>query len=486
MSTRNASSASQNNISEPSSTNTYTCAADIQATVDSMKAWLATGKTLPLHTRRNVLQSLKTYLKKHEDEALDALHQDLGKAHFEGFATELGIVYDELRICMNNIYAWAKPRRVSTSVVHFPSSSHVYPSPYGVVAVLSPWNYPLQLSLVPMIDALCAGNCVVLKPSRTSPATSAFLQNLCDEVFDTNLVCCLPTGQDVNEWLLDVHFDKIFFTGSPRVGKEIMRSAANTLTEVTLELGGKSPCIIANDASIKRAAQRIAWGKCINSGQTCVAPDYFLVHEDIVDRFIRELGIWLHKYYGENILESNDYPHMINEHHFDRVCKLIDNRNEDAQIAFGGARDKATLKIEPTVLTGVTLDDLVMQEEIFGPVLPIITWKTWKEAHAIISSFPSPLACYIFSKSKVFQEQVISSIPFGGATINDVVIHLANNRMGFGGFGESGIGAYHGKAGFDCFTHYKSTLKKSTLIEMPVRNPPFNKLKMRIVKMLMR
>lgn len=477
---------SANTDTQNSMEDSYTSAADVQAAVDSMHAWFETGKTLPLHYRRSVLQSLRSYLKKHETEVLNALHEDLGKAPFEGFATELGIVYDEIRLCLSKLYSWAKPRHVGTPLVHFPSSSKVYPSPFGVVAVLSPWNYPLQLALVPVVDALTAGNCVVLKPSHTSPATSAFLQKLCNEVFDNNLVRCLPGGGHMNDWILETKFDKIFFTGSPRVGRQIMHAAADNLTDVTLELGGKSPCIIAEDANIKRAAQRIAWGKCINLGQTCVAPDYFLVHESVVDAFIAELDTWLHEYYGKNILESPDYPHMINKHHFDRVCGLIDNHNEKAKIALGGGRDEDTLRIEPTVMRGVTLDDPVMQEEIFGPVLPVITWNTFDEALNVIRSFPSPLACYVFSTSKVFQEQVIQAVPFGGATINDVVIHLANNHMGFGGFGESGMGAYHGKVGFDCFTHYKSTLKKSNLIEMPVRNPPFNDMKMKIVKLLMR
>lgn len=477
---------SANTDTQNSMADSYTSAADVQAAVDSMHAWFETGKTLPLHYRRSVLQSLRSYLKKHETEVLNALHEDLGKAPFEGFATELGIVYDEIRLCLSKLYSWAKPRHVGTPLAHFPSSSKVYPSPFGVVAVLSPWNYPLQLALVPVVDALTAGNCVVLKPSHTSPATSAFLQKLCNEVFDNNLVRCLPGGGHMNDWILETKFDKIFFTGSPRVGRQIMHAAADNLTDVTLELGGKSPCIIAEDANIKRAAQRIAWGKCINLGQTCVAPDYFLVHESVVDAFIAELDTWLHEYYGKNILESPDYPHMINKHHFDRVCGLIDNHNEKAKIALGGGRDEDTLRIEPTVMRGVTLDDPVMQEEIFGPVLPIITWNTFDEALNVIRSFPSPLACYVFSTSKVFQEQVIQAVPFGGATINDVVIHLANNHMGFGGFGESGMGAYHGKVGFDCFTHYKSTLKKSNLIEMPVRNPPFNDMKMKIVKLLMR
>lgn len=465
---------------------TYHSAQDIQEAVDAMRAYFRTNATLPLHFRRTQIEALRSYLKKHEEEALEALKADLGKSEFEGYATELGIVYDEISYCLSHMYGWAKPKRVRTPLAHFPSSSKVYPSPLGVAAVLSPWNYPLQLALVPMVDALAAGNCVVLKPSRTSTHTSEFLLKLCDEVFDSRLVRCLPGGAQMNDWILQVHFDKIFFTGSPAVGRQIMHAAANTLTDVTLELGGKSPCIIAEDANILRAAQRIAWGKCINSGQTCVAPDYFLVHENVVDDFISQLKVYLHKYYGENILENEDYPHMINKHHFERVCSLIDNHNPNARIALGGGRDEETLRIEPTVMTGVTLDDPVMGEEIFGPVLPIITWSDYDKMVEIVRHFPSPLACYIFSKSPVFQQQIISSLPFGGATINDVVVHLANNRMGFGGVGESGLGAYHGKRGFDCFTHWKSTLKKSTLVEVPIRNPPASKFKFNILKLMMR
>lgn len=485
-----AKNADKSKRTEPANSNSlsskYQSAADVQAAVDEMAAYFHTGATLPLHSRRAILEKLRKYLKKHESEALEALRSDLGKAPFEGYATELGIVYDEIRLCLSKMYGWAKPKRVSTPLAHFPSSSRVYASPFGVAAVLSPWNYPLQLALVPVVDALAAGNCVVLKPSRTSKATSSFLQKLCEEVFDQRLVRCLPGSSEMNEWILEVRFDKIFFTGSPDIGRQIMHAAANNLTDVTLELGGKSPCIIAADANIKRAAQRVAWGKCINSGQTCVAPDYFLVHESVADAFAEQLATYLLQYYGKRILQCDYYPHMINEHHFERVCGLIDNHGPSTRIAFGGGRDRTTLRIEPTILTGVTLDDPVMKEEIFGPVIPIITWKEIEEVYKYVQNFGHPLACYLFSESKVLQEQVIQAIPFGGATINDVVIHLANNNMGFGGFGESGMGSYHGKQGFDCFTHYKSTLKKSTKIEIPVRVPPFSKAKMRIVKLLMR
>ncbi len=458
---------------------------DVSAVIARMDDYYRTGATKDVEFRVRMLRKLRAYLKEHEAEALQALRDDLGKSDFEGYATELGLVYDEIKTCLKHIRSWAKPKRVRTPIVHFPSRSKVYPSPLGVAAVLSPWNYPIQLALVPMVDAITAGNCVALKPSRTSVATSRFLQKLCYELFDPRYIYCFPGSGEMNDWLLQVRFDKIFFTGSPRVGHDIMHAAADNLTDVTLELGGKSPCFVDGSANVKRAAQRIAWGKCINTGQTCVAPDYFLVHESVVDELIEQLDIALHRYYGEDILTCDYYPTMINAHHFDRVCGLIDNHNPQAKIALGGRRDREALRIEPTVMTGVTLDDPVMGEEIFGPVLPIITWKTPEEAINVTNNFGHPLACYVFSEDKAFQERIIETLPFGGATINDVIIHLANNHMGFGGVGDSGLGAYHGKVGFDCFTHYKSTLTKSTLIEVPVRVPPFGN-KIKLLRMLMR
>ncbi len=464
---------------------TFSCAQDIENHVCTMRNYFEAGNTLPVSFRIEQIKKLRTYLKNHEEEALTALNKDLGKAEFEGYATEIGIVYDEIATCLKNIKKWAKPKRVGTSIVHFYSTSKVYPSPLGVAGILSPWNYPIQLALVPLVDAITAGNCVVLKPSRTSVHTSAFLKRMCDEIFDPQFICCLEGSPAMNEWILEVTFDKIFFTGSPQVGRDIMKAAAKNLTNVTLELGGKSPCIIDKTANIKRAAQRIAWGKCINSGQTCVAPDYFLVHEEVVDEFIAQMDTYLHQYYGNDIMECSYYPHMINEHHFDRVCGLIDNHNKEAKIVLGGKRNKESLTIEPTIMTGVTLEDPVMNEEIFGPVMPIITWKTLDQALAVTKNFSHPLACYLFSEDTSIQEYVISHLSFGGATINDCIIHLANNKMGFGGVGESGLGAYHGKVGFDAFTHYKSTLKKSTLIEVPVRVPPFGN-KIKLLRILMK
>ncbi len=463
----------------------YSGVADVEAAAQRMRDFHATGATLPVAYRKQALEKMRAYLKANEERALAALREDLGKAPFEGYATELGIVYDEISTCLRHLNKWARPKRVASPIVHFHSTSKVYPSPLGVVLVLSPWNYPLQLALVPIVDAIAAGNCVALKPSRTSKATSAFLLEMLAETFPPEFACGFPGSGQMNDWLLEVRWDQIFFTGSPNVGHGIMAAAAKFLTPVVLELGGKSPCIVDATANVKRAAQRVAWGKGINCGQTCVAPDYFLVHEDVAEDFVRQVDACFHQYYGQDILACDEWPHMISRHHFDRVMGLIENRNLQAAVAFGGRGDAETLRIEPTCLVGVTLDDPVMNEEIFGPVLPVITYKTLDEAFAVVRHFEKPLATYIFSDDKGVQQRVIRELPFGGATINDVVVHLANNHMGFGGVGNSGMGAYHGKVGFDCFTHYKSTLKKGTWLELPVRNPPFGN-KIKLLRMLMR
>ncbi len=469
----------------PNNYGVATSMADVQNQINEMEAFFETGATLPVDFRLRQLRRLQAYLLAHEQEALDALHADLGKSAFESYATELGLVYDEIRLYLRKLRQWARPRRVPTPLAHFPSSSTVYPYPFGVAAVLSPWNYPLQLTLIPLVDAIGAGNCVAMKPSKTSPHTSQFLRDMCRELFDPRYVYRWHGSNDMNNWLLQVEFDKIMFTGSPRVGKEIMTAAAQNLTSVTLELGGKSPVFIAADADIRRAAQRIAWGKCLNSGQTCVGPDYALVHEDVADEFVEELQRWIHEYYGEDVLASPDYPHMINQKHFDMVCRLIDERPQGTRIAFGGGRNPTTLQIEPTVVTGVRIDDPLMSQEIFGPALPVTIWRDLDEALDIVRSIKHPLACYIFSNSRRFQRRILDAVRCGGATINDVVIHASSNSMGFGGVQNSGIGAYHGKVGFDAFTHYKSTMKKSTLIETGIRNPPFNEKKMRLLKLVM-
>ncbi len=460
--------------------------ASVAAQVEHMRRYFVTSSTLPVEARRQALMRLKATLKRNEERILAALHEDLGKSAFEAYATELGLVYEEINFCCKHMKTWARPRRVSTSIAHFPSSSKVLPAPYGVVLVLSPWNYPLQLALIPLIDAVAAGNCVAVKPSRTSRATGDLLVELIDEAFPSGHVCAFPGSAGMNDWLLDEKWDLVFFTGSPEVGRTVMAAAAEKLTPVVLELGGKSPCIVDASAHVRRAAQRIAWGKGINSGQTCVAPDYLLVHEEVLDEFVVELERSFKEYYGDDALRCAWWPHMINKRHFDRVMGLIEQRSSTSRLAFGGRGEAESLKIEPTCIVGASLDDPVMGEEIFGPVLPVITFSTLEDAFDIVRSFEKPLALYVFSESREVWERAVRELEFGGATINDTVVHLANNHMGFGGVGNSGMGSYHGEAGFKCFSHMKSMLRKGTWLEVPVRNPPFTEAKFKVLRLLMR
>ncbi|RSX55632.1 aldehyde dehydrogenase [Bifidobacterium dolichotidis] len=464
---------------------TFSSAADVQQQAERMREYFVSGATRDITHRKQALRTMKAWLKSHEVEVLQALHTDLGKSAYEGYITELGLVYEEIDTMLKHLAEWSKPYTVSSPMPVFPATSTVVPSPYGVVLVLSPWNYPLQLALVPMVDAIAAGNCVAFKPARESAATSALLVRMAAEAFDSRFICGIPGSAGANEWIGQTQWDYIMFTGSPSVGKLIMTHAAQFLTPVTLELGGKSPCIVTEDAKLDVAAKRIAWGKGINCGQTCVAPDYLLVHESVARELAERIAHYWQQFYGVNALESDIWPHMISEKHFDRVMGLIEQHNPKAQVFCGGKGDKATLKIQPTIMTGVTLDDPVMGEEIFGPVLPMITYSTLDEAFAIVRKMPHPLACYVFTESKTTKQRVVNELQFGGATINDVCLHLTNNNMGFGGLGNSGMGAYHGKVGFDTFTHYKSTLDHGTWVDPDVRYPPFTPQKKQLARTLM-
>ena len=446
---------------------------DVLDQAAAMRTWFERGETLDPAFRIAALRRLKSQLKANENRVLGALHADLGKDPFEGYESELALVYDEINTCVARLGTWSKPKRVPTPFYHFPSSSMIYPQPYGVALVLSPWNYPLQLALVPLVDAIAAGNCVALKPSRTSAHTGTLLCELLGEIFDPNFVCGFPGSANMNDWLLKPHFDFVFFTGSARVGKEIMGAAAEHLTPVVLELGGKSPCFVDRSANLKVTAERIAWGKGLNSGQTCVTPDHLLVHADVADELVKLLEGTFKRYYGD-ALTCPWWPHMISDHHWQRVMGLIHDRPEGTRIAFGGHGDEASLKIEPTCVTGVTLDDPLMGQEIFGPVLPVITWTSLDEVLAMEKAQPHPLACYVFAEDREVPRRIIRELPYGGGCVNDCVTHIANNALGFGGLGNSGLGEYHGKHGFDTFTHYKSVLTKGTWCEIPIRNPPFD------------
>lgn len=454
----------------------------IKQIVDKQRRFFYTGSTLPVEYRLTALNRLKTCILKYEKQIHTALKSDLGKSPFESYMCETGLVLSELTYMLKHTRKFAKDKTVRTPLAQFHSKSYRKPSPYGVTLIMSPWNYPFMLTIEPLIDALAAGNTAVLKPSAYSPATSKIIQEIVEECFPPEYVSVIQGGRAENTCLLEEHFDYIFFTGSPAVGKDVMRYASEHLTPVTLELGGKSPCIVEKTANLKLAARRIVFGKYLNCGQTCVAPDYIYCDAKIKDALIKELKKQIIRQFGREPLKNKNYGKIINEKHFLRISALIDK----SKTVHGGKSDIRTLQIEPTVLDAVTWDDAVMQEEIFGPVLPIVTYDSIGHAVKKINSMPHPLALYIFTSNSTVSEQVTSICGFGGGCINDVVIHLTTSEMGFGGFGESGMGAYHGKDGFDTFSHYKSIVDKKTWLDLPMRYQPYKKRHEKLLKIFLK
>lgn len=409
----------------------------------------------------------------HQNEVIEALHHDFKKPAFEAVLTETNYVLSDLKNTIKNINNWAKPKSVWPSILNFPSTDRIYNEPYGTVLIIAPWNYPFQLALCPLIAAVAAGNSVVLKPSELTPNTSAVISTIIRETFDSNHVEVFLGGSEVAESLLKRLWDYIFFTGSVTVGKMIAKAAAENLTPITLELGGKNPCIIDASANLPLAAKRIVWGKFVNAGQTCIAPDYILVQNKVKNKLIALLSEEIIKAYGENPEISEDFPRIINLKNWNRLTALI----EDSKVAFGGNFNQETLYVAPTLIDEPALDSAIMQDEIFGPLLPIISYENDKELETIISRYEKPLALYVFSDNKTFSEQVIRDFSFGGGCINDTVIHFANKRLPFGGVGHSGMGAYHGKLSFDLFSHHKSVVKKANWLDLPLRYAPYkNKL----------
>lgn len=456
--------------------------AEIKQIIKSQRAYFQAGATLPIDTRLLALRKLKACILKHEPSIHAALRQDLGKSSFESYMCETGLVLSELSYMLKHTKQFAKEKRVHTPLAQFHSRSFQKPSPYGVTLIMSPWNYPFMLTIEPLIDAIAAGNTAVLKPSGYSPATSSVIQKIIAECFPPKYVAVVTGGREENQCLLQEHFDYIFFTGSPAVGREVMRYASDTLTPVTLELGGKSPCIVEKTANLPLAARRIVFGKFLNCGQTCVAPDYIYCDPEIKDSLIEELKKEIKKQFGTQPLDNPDYGKIINAKHFHRIVSLMDSE----KLVCGGRTDEAKLQIEPTVLSNVTWNDPVMQEEIFGPVLPILTYDSFDQAIRKIHTMPHPLALYIFTSNKKAAQKATSLCGFGGGCINDVIIHLATSEMGFGGFGESGMGSYHGKAGFDTFSHYKSIVDKKTWLDLPMRYQPYTKRNEKLLKMFLK
>jgi len=449
--------------------------------VKHQREYFASGRTLDLCFRLNALKKLKEYINKYEDDILEALKKDLNKPPFEAYATEIGFVYAELNEMIKGLPRWSRPKKVRTPVAQFKSSSYILSEPYGVVLIMSPWNYPFQLSVAPLIGAIAGGNCAIVKPSAYSPNTSSVVAKLLGECFESGFVSVIQGGREANRELLDEKFDYIFFTGSPGIGKIVMEAASRHLTPVTLELGGKSPCIVDRTADIDLSARRIIWGKTVNSGQTCVAPHYCFAHRDIRHELIEGMKKYIREFYGETPCRNPEYPRIINEKHFNRLKALLGS----GEIVTGGDFNEETLQISPTILVNVSTDCPVMQEEIFGPILPVIEYDDLEQVISFINSRPKPLALYLFTNSRETEMTVVKRVSFGGGCINDTLVHLATSEMPFGGVGESGMGNYHGKWSFDTFTHRKSIMRKSFLIDIELRYPPY-KNKLNILKKFMK
>lgn len=456
--------------------------AEISTLVKAQRDYFFTNETQSIKFRKAALKRLQKAIRSKEAEITEAIKKDLGKSAQEGYMCETGLVLSEISYMLKKMRGYAKTRRVATPLTNFHSTSKVKPSPYGVTLIMSPWNYPFLLTVEPLVDSLAAGNTAVVKPSAYSPNTSAVIEEIIKEAFDPKYVVTVMGGREENKALLKEKFDYIFFTGSQAVGKEVMKSAGEHLTPVTLELGGKSPCIIHKDANIKMAAKRVVFGKYLNCGQTCVAPDYVLCHKDVKEQFIAEVQKQITKQYGENPLANPDYGKIINEKHFTRVSGLIDQ----AKVVAGGNTNKDTLQIAPTVMNNVTYEDAVMKEEIFGPIMPVIEYEDINQIISDINSKQCPLALYIFTNSSKVANKVTTNCRFGGGCVNDTIVHLATSSMGFGGCGESGMGAYHGKVGFDTFSHHKSILKKYNWIDVPVRYQPYAKLWNKMIHLLLK
>lgn len=454
---------------------------DINEIVEKQRIFFHKGITLDVTYRIDALKKLQKAINMHESDIMEALKKDLSKAPFEAYATEIGIVLEEIRYMIKHLPKWSRMKRVPTPITQFKSKSYIVTEPYGVCLIMSPWNYPFQLTLAPLIGAIAGGNCSVVKPSAYSPHTSAAITTILQEIFQPEYITVIQGGREANQKLLEEKFDYIFFTGGVEVGKLVMKAASNHLTPVSLELGGKSPCIVDKQADIDLAARRIVWGKFLNAGQTCVAPDYLFVHKEVKQQLLRCMKKYMEEFFGKNPCQNNDYPKIINEKHFTRIKDYM----SCGKLIIGGTFDEKSLRIAPTILDNIKWDDIVMQEEIFGPILPIIEFSDISEVILEVNSRPKPLALYLFTTNKEVENKVIRVVSFGGGCINDTIVHLGTSHMPFGGVGESGMGGYHGKWSFTTFTHTKSILKKSNLIDLRIRYQPYGN-KLALLKKLMK
>ncbi len=451
---------------------------EINNIIESQQQYFKTNCTYEVSFRIDALKKLKANMSLMEADISAALKIDLGKSEEEAYLTEIGMVHEEISYMLKHIKRFAKDKRVPTPLVNFYGKSFRRPVPYGNVLVMSPWNYPFLLALGPTVDAIAAGNTVIIKPGSYAEATGNIIKKLIEATFESKYVAVVLGGRNENQTLLDNKFDYIFFTGSTSVGRYVMEKASAHLTPVTLELGGKSPAIVDMTADLKIAARRIIFGKLINCGQTCIAPDYLIVHKLIKQQFIELLIKEIERQYGKDSLKENRYGKIINQKHYDRLVSLF----QDEHLAFGGRLDAEKLKIEPVLLDEATLDSRAMNEEIFGPILPILTFETTEDILDIIDKHPTPLALYLFTKDSVREKQILTHVPFGGGCVNDTLVHIATTSMPFGGVGNSGMGSYHGYEGFKTFSHFKSILKKTNWPDLFVRYQPYSKHTQKIVK----
>ncbi len=456
----------------------------VENIVKKQRAFFETHKTKDVNFRIEQLKKLKNAIETREKDISKALEKDLGKSSTESYMAEIGMVLEDLSYAIKHTKKWSKREYHLSPLAQFPSTSFRIAEPYGLVLIMSPWNYPFLLTMQPLIGAISAGNCAVVKPSQNSEHTSKIMKDIIEETFDPEYICVIIGEHKVAEELLENKFDYVFYTGSARVGKMVMESAAKHLTPLTLELGGKSPAIVDKEANMKLAAKRIVFGKLLNCGQTCVAPDYVLVHKDVKEKFVQYCKQYIEQFLGQDWKNNNEYPKMINERQFARIVEII---NEDKEkILYGGKNDKTSMKIQPTLIDDKEINSKAMQEEIFGPILPIIEFVDMEEVIKHINKNHKPLALYLFTNSKKTQRQILKQVAFGGGCINDTIIHLASSKLGFGGVGYSGMGEYHGKYSFRTFSHYKSIVSKSTLIDLPMRYHPYKEVNDKIIRMFMK
>lgn len=455
----------------------------IEVIYQTQKSYFQQNHTKDIAFRKQQLRKLKQLIEEYEPKIIEALDKDLKKPAYESLMLEIGPMYADIQFILSRLSRWAKPKRVPTPLFHFPGSSHIYKEPYGQVLVIAPWNYPFNLSIAPIVGAIAAGNTVVLKPSEAAPHVSKVLAEMINSNFDKGLVYVIEGAVEETKQLLNLRWDYIFFTGGTGIGKIVYKAAAENLTPVTLELGGKNPCVVTSSANLDMAAKRIAWSKIVNCGQTCLAPDYLFIHSSVYDAFLEKLKQSLEKGLGENALESQEWGAIINENHFNRLIGYL----QEGKIIYGGKYDAEKLRIEPTLITELKTTDKMAKEEIFGPILPIYRYNNLQEVTDFVKQDEKPLASYIFTSNSTDKKQFLEQVSSGGGAVNETILHIGTSYLPFGGVGASGMGAYHGKASFDTFTHHKSIMNRGfNLMDDMFRHPPYNNKLYNNMKMLMK